>query len=45
MKIHIISTVNGLTNEGMRNVATYIARCFGQGNEVLHSGLRELLKV
>ena len=40
MKIHIISTVNGMTNEGMRNVATHISKGFEGKHEVAYSSLR-----
>ena len=42
MKIHIIGTVNGLTNEGMRNVATHLARGFETHHTVVYSGLRDI---
>ena len=45
MKIHIISTVNGQQNEGMRNVATHISRRFEEQNKVVFSSLRDLLKI
>ena len=38
--IHIISTVNGQVNEGMRNVATHIAKAFEAEHEVRYSGLK-----
>lgn len=40
--IHIISTVNGQVNEGMRNVATHIAKAFEQDHEVRYSGLKSV---
>lgn len=40
MKIHVISTVNGMTNEGMRNVATHIAKCIEKEHSVLYSSLK-----
>jgi glycosyltransferase involved in cell wall biosynthesis len=40
--IHIISTVNGQVNEGMRNVATYIAKAFEKDHEVRYSGLKSV---
>lgn len=40
MKIHVIGTVNGVTNEGMRNVATHISRSFEKKHRVLYSSLR-----
>jgi glycosyltransferase involved in cell wall biosynthesis len=45
MTIHIIGTVNGLTNEGMRNVATHIARCFEKEHTVLYSSLKAIVAV
>lgn len=44
-KIHIVSTVNGQVNEGMRNVATHIAKAFENGNEVRYSGLKDIKSV
>lgn len=41
-KIHIISTVNGQVNEGMRNVATHIAKALEKENEVRYSGLKSI---
>lgn len=40
--IHIISTVNGQVNEGMRNVATHIAKAFEAEHEVRYSGLKSI---
>ena len=45
MKIHVISTVNGQQNEGMRNVATHISHRFEAENEVVYSSLRDLIKM
>lgn len=45
MKIHVISTVNGQQNEGMRNIATHISRCFEEGNEVVYSSLHDLIQM
>ncbi len=45
MKIHVISTVNGLTNEGMRNVATHMSREFEKQHIVRHSGLKDIAAV
>ena len=42
MKIHIISTVNGLENEGMRNVATHLSKCFEKDNTVWYSSLKDI---
>ena len=44
-KIHIVSTVNGQVNEGMRNVATHIAKAFEKNNEVRYSGLKDLFSI
>lgn len=40
--IHIIGTVNGVVNEGMRNVATHLSSEFAKGNTVLYSGLKQV---
>lgn len=40
MVIHVIGTVNGQVNEGMRNVATHLAKEFEKENTVLYSGLK-----
>lgn len=45
MKIHVISTVNGLTNEGMRNVATHLSREFEKKHIVRYSGLKDIAAV
>lgn len=45
MKIHVISTITGQENEGMRNVATHIARAWEANNEVLYSGLKDIAKI
>lgn len=45
MKIHIISTVNGMTNEGMRNVATHISKAFEAKHQVTYSSLRSYCSV
>ena len=42
LSIHIISTVNGQVNEGMRNVATHIAKAFEKDNNVRYSGLKSI---
>lgn len=42
MMIHVISTVNGQVNEGMRNVATHIARAFETDHKVYYSGLKDI---
>ncbi len=41
-KIHVISTANGQINEGMRNVATHIAKVFEKDHQVHYSGLRDI---
>ena len=43
--IHIISTVNGQVNEGMRNVATHIAKAFEADHEVRYSGLKDVTSI
>ncbi|NLI92080.1 MAG: glycosyltransferase family 4 protein [Peptococcaceae bacterium] len=45
MKIHIISTINGFENEGMRNIATHLAECFEQENTVFYSSLHDICKI
>ena len=45
MVIHIIGTVNGQINEGMRNIATHLSKEFEKENEVLYSGLKQLAKL
>lgn len=45
MKIHIIGTVNGRLDEGMRNVATHIANAFQNEHEVYYSGLKNVLSI
>lgn len=42
MVIHVIGTVNGQINEGMRNVATHLAKEFEKENTVLYSGLKQI---
>lgn len=42
MKIHIISTINGKLDEGMRNVATHIVRELRQEHAVHCSNLRDI---
>lgn len=44
MVIHVISTVNGEENEGMRNVATHIARVLEKENTVVYSSLHDFAK-
>lgn len=45
MKIHIISTINGLENEGMRNVATHLSKEFEKENTVTYSGLKDVFSI
>lgn len=45
MRIHIISTINGQTNEGMRNIATHLAAAMAKQHEVMHSGLRSVFSM
>lgn len=45
MKIHIISTINGRLDEGMRNIATHLADEFAKEHRVYRSGLKELVSI
>ena len=45
MVIHVIGTVNGQVNEGMRNVATHLAKEFEKENTVLYSGLKQIPQI
>lgn len=45
MNIHIISTINGLENEGMRNVATHLSREFEKENNVTYSKLKDVFSI
>ncbi len=45
MNIHIISTINGLENEGMRNVATHLSRELQKQHNVSHSALKDVLSI
>lgn len=45
MNIHIISTINGLENEGMRNVATHLSKEFEKHHTVTYSGLKDVLSI
>ncbi len=45
MNIHVIGTVNGEVNEGMRNIATHISHAFEKEHTVIYSGLRQLPKI
>lgn len=42
MVIHVIGTINGQINEGMRNIATHISRELEEDNIVLYSRLKQL---
>jgi glycosyltransferase involved in cell wall biosynthesis len=45
MKIHIIGTVNGEENEGMRNIATHLGREFERVHTVTYSSLRDIIGI
>ena len=45
MNIHIVSTINGLENEGMRNVATHLSREFEKQHIVSYSGLKDVFSI
>ncbi len=45
MNIHIISTINGLENEGMRNVATHLSRELQKQHNVSHSALKDIFSI
>ncbi len=45
MKLHIISTINGLENEGMRNIATHLSREFEKEHTVTYSSLKDILSI
>lgn len=45
MNIHIISTINGLENEGMRNVATHLSREFEKEHTVTYSKLKDIFSI
>lgn len=45
MNIHIIGTVNGIENEGMRNIATHLSKEFEKEHRVCHSGLKQLPRI
>lgn len=45
MVIHVIGTVNGQVNEGMRNVTTHLAKEFEKENKVLYSGLKQVPQI
>ena len=44
-KIQIISTVNGQTNEGMRNVATHLSKALEKEHQVYYSGLKNIISI
>ena len=45
MVIHIIGTVNGQINEGMRNIATHLATALEKENTVLYSRLKQIPQI
>lgn len=45
MVIHVIGTINGQVNEGMRNVATHLSEEFEKENTVLYSGLKQIPQI
>lgn len=45
MTIHIISTINGQENEGMRNIATHMAREWEKSCKIRYSGLKDILRI
>ena len=45
MTIHVIGTVNGIENEGMRNVATHLSRYFEKHHTVLYSGMKDVRSI
>lgn len=45
MKIHIVSTINGIENEGMRNISTHLAKFFEKDNIVFYSSLKNIYKI
>lgn len=45
MNLHIISTINGLENEGMRNVATHLSREFEKEHTVTYSALKDVFSI
>lgn len=45
MVIHVIGTMNGQVNEGMRNIATHLAKEFEKENTVLYSGLKQIPQI
>ena len=45
MKIHIIGTVTGEENEGMRNISTHLGREFERTHTVTYSALRDIVSI
>lgn len=45
MNIHFISTINGLENEGMRNVATHLSGEIEKEHNVTYSKLKDILSI
>lgn len=45
MNIHFISTINGLENEGMRNIATHLSKELNKQHNVTHSGLKNVFSI
>ena len=45
MTIHIISTINGQQNEGMRNIATHIGKVLEKSETVIYSSFRDVLRI
>lgn len=45
MRIHIISTINGKLDEGMRNIATHLARELSQEHTVYCSELKDVTSI
>ncbi len=45
MRIHFISTINGNENEGMRNVATHLAKCLEEKHKVVYSSLKDIVSI
>lgn len=45
MNLHIISTINGLENEGMRNIATHLSKEFEKEHTVTYSRLKDVFSI
>lgn len=43
MKLHVISTINGLHNEGMRNIATHLSNEIEREHTVTYSPLKDVI--